>query len=167
MNFSEKVTRLIEHTKAVESRKMTLPKRIAGVALAVAFVCLILWALAPRGSFFGHDAPSEWEYQPSQKQLAARGVIPAASPTPSVTLPRPGDSRSLPDATAAEVPGIRAAPLSRRRAAVRMPLLRPSPSGATAGVPHPAKRHHRHLLGLGKLWHWVRHGHGKHPSSNQ
>jgi hypothetical protein len=42
-----------------------------------------------------------------------------------------------------------------------MPLARPIPSGATAGVAPRAKRHHRHLLGLGKLWHWVRHDHSK------
>lgn len=163
VNFSEKVTRLIGYDKAGHDGKMTLPKRMAGVALAVAFVCLILWALAPRGSLFGHEAPSEWEYQSPPKQPLASNPAPAATTVPDVSPPQPGDIGSLPDPTVAETPGIPSTPLRKRTAAIRTPLLRPIPGGATAGVPHPAKRHHRrHLLGLGKLWHWVRHGHSRH-----
>jgi hypothetical protein len=38
-----------------------------------------------------------------------------------------------------------------------MPLAKPVPTDARAGAA-PMRRHHRHLLGLGKLWHWI------HPS---
>lgn len=167
MNVSETLTRLIGHSNAGEDSKLTRPKRIAGVALAVAFVCLILWALAPRGLLFGHEAPSEWEYQPSPKQSTAIHVAPAANVAPDVSLPQPGDLHSLPDAEATETPSIPPVPHTKRHTAIRTPLLRPTPSGATAGVPPAAKRHHRHLLGLGKLWHWVRHKHSKHTPSNQ
>jgi hypothetical protein len=166
MNSAEKVTRLIGYRNDAEDSKLTRPKRIAGVAVAVAIVCVILWALAPRGLLFGHEAPSEWEYQPPAKQPIATHVAPAASVAPDVSLPQPGDLHSLPDAEAAETPSIPAVPPPKRRA-IRTPLLRPTPSGATAGVPRAAKRHHRHLLGLGKLWHWVRHRHSKHIPDNQ
>jgi hypothetical protein len=167
MNVSETLTHLIGHSNAGKGSKLTRPKRIAGLALVVAFVCLVLWALAPRGLLFGHEAPSEWEYQPPPKQPTAIHVAPAASVAPDVSLPPPGDIHSLPDPKAAETPSIPAVPPTKRRTAIRTPLLRPIPSGTTAGVPLGAKRHHRHLLGLGKLWHWVRHKHSKHPPSNQ
>jgi hypothetical protein len=167
MNVSKTLARLIGHSNAGEDSKLTRPKRIAGVALAVAFVCLILWALAPRGLLFGHEAPSEWEYQPPPKQPTATHVAPAASVAPDVSLPQPGDVHSLPDTEAAETPSIPPVPHTKRHTAIRTPLLRPTPSGATAGVPPTAKRHHRHMLGLGKLWHWVRHKHSKHTPSNQ
>jgi hypothetical protein len=166
MNVSETLTRLIGHSNTGEDSKLTRPKRIAGMAMAVAFVCLILWALAPRGLLLGHEAPSEWEYQPSPKQSIATHVAPAANVAPDVSLPQPGDLHSLPDAEATETPNIPAAPPTKRHS-IRTPLLRPTPRDATAGVPRAAKRHHRHLLGLGKLWHWVRHGHSKHTPSNQ
>jgi hypothetical protein len=165
MDFNEKVARLIQRSTAGDGGRVTRPKRIAGVTLTVAFVCLLLWALAPRGLLFGHDAPSEWEYQPPSKQPTATHVAPAASEPSGVSLPQSG-SASLPDTTAAKTPGIPATPISKRHVAIRMPLLRPAPSGATAGVP-PVKRHHRHLLGLGKLWHWVRHGHRKRAPDTQ
>jgi hypothetical protein len=166
INFNEKVNRLIRHSKASKYGKVTLPKRIGGVALAVAFVCFILWALAPRGSLFGHEAPSEWEYQPAAKQSVASpsAAMPAAAS--SVSLPQP-DAGSLPDPAATETLVIPSRPLTKHSGAIRTPLLRPIPSNSTAGAPRPAKRHHRHLLGLGKLWHWVRHGHSKHSESNQ
>jgi hypothetical protein len=41
------------------------------------------------------------------------------------------------------------------------------PTGATAGVPRSTKRHHRHLLGLGKLWNWVRHPHKQSHTADQ
>jgi hypothetical protein len=165
INFSEKVNRLMRHSKAGEDGKVTLPKRIAGVALAVAFVCLILWALAPRGSLFGHEASSEWEYQPAAKQSVASHVAAAPTAAPSVSLPP--DAGFLPDTTTTETPGIPSTPLTKRSGTIRTPLVRPIPSNSAAGAARPAKRHHRHLLGLGKLWHWVRHGHRKQTASNQ
>ena len=81
---------------------MTLPKRVAGVALAVGFVCLILWALAPRGFLFGHEAPSEWEYHPPANAVSASHAAPAAAAAPDVSLPQPGNASSLPDTTGTE-----------------------------------------------------------------
>jgi hypothetical protein len=166
VNFSEMLTRLVPRA-AAGGDKVTLPQRVAGVALAAAFVCLILWALAPRGFLFGHEAPSEWEYHAPEKPLNASHVAPATAAAPEVSVPQPSDASSLPDTTDTERPSIPAAPLKKRNAAVRTPLLRPMPRDAVAGVPRYTKRHHRHLLGLGKLWHWVRHPHNKNNPANQ
>jgi hypothetical protein len=144
---------------------VTFPKRIAGVALTVAFVCFILWALAPRGSLFGHEAPSEWEYQPAAKRAVPNPL--AATPTAAPSVSPLPDAGSLPDPAATETLAIPLTPLTKHAGAIRTPLVRPIPSNSTAGAPRPAKRHHRHLLGLNKLWHWVRHGHSKHTASNQ
>jgi hypothetical protein len=165
LNFSETVTRLMPRSKDGDGGKITLPQRVAGVVLAGGFVCLILWALAPRGFLFGHEAPSEWVYQPPPKPAMASPVTPAAIVS-DVSQPLPGD-HSLPDTTSVDTPAIPAAPLAKHRAPIRTPLLRPSPSGATAGVPSHSKRHRRHLLGLGKLWRWVRHPHKKNNPANQ
>ncbi|MFL6429169.1 MAG: hypothetical protein ACJ71S_13070 [Acidobacteriaceae bacterium] len=160
VNFSENVSKLTRQSEAGENGRVTLAKRSAGIVLAVVFVCVILWALAPRGSWFGHEAPSQWEYQQS-KRAAASGVAPAAAVAASTPLPQPGNRISLPESTATDTPGIPSAPLAKHGAVIRTPLARPIHGSATAGVAVPAKRHHRHMLGLGKLWHWVRHRHKK------
>jgi hypothetical protein len=167
VNFSETLTRLVPRGAAAGGGKITLPQRAAGVALAASFVCLILWALAPRGFLFGHEAPSEWEYHPPENAASASHVAPATTTAPDVRLPQPGDASSLPDPAGTQTPNIPAAPLRKRSAAIRTPLLRPIPSGAAAGVPRFTKRHHRHLLGLGKLWHWVRHPHRQNHPADQ
>ena len=167
VNFSDTLTRLVPLGAAAGGGKITLPRRVAGVALAASFVCLILWALAPRGFLFGHEAPSEWEYHAPENAASASHVAPATTTLPDVSLPQPGDASSLPDPAGPQTPSIPEAPLRKRSAAIRMPLLRPIPSGATAGVPPPTKRHHRHLLGLGKLWHWVRHPHRQSRTADQ
>jgi hypothetical protein len=167
VNFSETLTRLVPRGAAAGGGKITLPQRIAGAALATSFVCLILWALAPRGFLFGHEAPSEWEYHPPEKAASASHVAPATTAAPYVSLPQPGDASSLPDPAGRQTPNIPAAPLRKRSAAIRTPLLRPIPSGAAAGVSRSTKRHHRHLLGLGKLWHWVRHPHRQNHPADQ
>jgi hypothetical protein len=166
VNFSETLTRLVPRA-AAGGGKVTLPQRVAGVALAAAFVCLILWALAPRGFLFGHEAPSEWEYHAPEKPISASHVAPATAAGPNVSVPLPGDASSLPETAGTETPSIPATPLKKRSAAVRTPLLRPMPGDAVAGVPRYTKRHHRHLLGLGKLWHWVRHPHNRNNPANQ
>jgi hypothetical protein len=163
VKFSETLKRLVPRGGAAEGGKITLPQRVAGVALAASFVCLILWALAPRG----HEAPSEWEYHAPENATSASHVAPATTTAPDVSLPQPGDASSLPDPAGPQTPSIPEAPLRKRSAAIRTPLLRPIPSGATAGVPRSTKRHHRHLLGLGKLWHWVRHPHRQNHPADQ
>jgi hypothetical protein len=167
VNFSETLTRLVPRAAAAGGGKVTLPQRVAGVALAAAFVCLILWALAPRGFLFGDEAPSEWEYHAPEKPISASHLAPATAAAPNVGVPRPAGASSVPETTGTETPSIPAAPLRKRRAAIRTPLLRPMPGDAVAGVPRYMKRHHRHLLGLGKLWHWVRHPHNRNNPANQ
>jgi hypothetical protein len=164
VNFSDT---LVPLGAAVGGGKITLPRRVAGVALAASFVCLILWALAPRGFLFGHEAPSEWEYHAPENAASASHVAPATTTAPEVSLPQPGDVSSLPDPAGPQMPSIPEAPLRKRSAAIRTPLLRPIPSGEAAGVRPPTKRHHRHLLGLGKLWHWVRHPHRQNHPADQ
>lgn len=139
-------------------RKMALLKRAAGVALAVPLICLIIWALSPRSFFFGHEAGAEWDYHSPAADPVSRAA-PAATTKPKVNLPKTADS--LPETSGPPRPNLSGTPLAKRRSPVRVPLARPIPSGATAGVARPAKRHRRRLLGLGKLWHWVRHGHSK------
>jgi hypothetical protein len=156
IHLTGSLRQLVPHSRTAEPGTFTLLKRIAWVALVIAFVCLILWALAPRGFLFGHEPPAEWDFQQPTPALASH----AAPATPSNTapdLPLRGNSGELLDTTDAATPNIPEAPLAKHHGAVRMPLVHPIPSDATAGV--PAKRHHRHLLGLGKLWHWVRHPH--------
>ena len=117
--------------------------------------------------------PSRW-----RRCRFARGATPAVAPlglgrasgirSRSAPLLAVRQEYSAPLAgwfiTRPAVPNIPVAPPAKRSAAVRMPLARPIPSGATAGVAPRAKRHRRHLLGLGKLWHWVRHDHSKDQS---
>ena len=167
VTFSETLTRLVPRSAAAGGGKIALPQRVAGVALAASFVCLILWALAPRGFLFGHEAPSEWEYHTPENAASASLVAPATTTASDVSLPKPGDASSLPDPAGPQTPSIPEAPLRKRSAAIRTPLLRPIPSGEAAGVPRSTKRRHRHLLGLGKLWHWVRHPHRQNHTADQ
>jgi hypothetical protein len=161
VHFGEDLVRLMGRGK-----KTPLLKLAAGVALVIALVCLIIWALSPRGWLFGHEPAAQWEYHQPEPAHAASHAAPAATGHTAVDLPQPGNPNSLPDPTRAATPNIPGTPLRKHRSPIRTPLLRPIPSGETAGVPRPAKRHRRHLLGLGKLWHWVRHGHSKNDKSN-
>jgi hypothetical protein len=157
VHLTGSLKRLAPDARTAESGSFTLLKRIAWIALVIAFICLILWALAPRGFLFGQEPPAEWDYQRPTPALASHAV-PAAPSDPAPDPPRPG---FLPETTNAATPNISGTPAAKHTGTVRMPLPRPIPSDATAGVPQSAKRHHRHLLGLGKLWHWVRHPHAK------
>jgi hypothetical protein len=134
------------------------------VTLVVAFICLILWALAPRGFLFGQGPPAEWDYRQPKPALASH-TAPATPGDADADSPQPDVAGSLPDTSEAATPNLPTATLTKRHGPVRTPLVHPIPSDATAGVPQRTKRHHRHLLGLGKLWHWVRHPH--HGKSDQ
>jgi hypothetical protein len=151
--FSEELARPIPRGKT------TLLKGAGGIATIV-LIWLIAWALSPRGFFFGQERRAEWDYHSPQRS-PANHAVPTTTSDVHVDLPKPGGTASLPETNRPPVPDISGAPVAKRRTAVRMPLPHPIPSGATAGVPRAAKRHHRRLLGLGKLWHWVRHGHSK------
>jgi hypothetical protein len=126
---------------------------VAGAALAIAIACLVVWTLSSRGFFLGHEPGAAWDYHATQP-APVKHV--AAASKPEVDLPQPGYG-ALPETTRPSTEDLPATPPVKRRSRVRLPLAKPIPSGATAGVISPAKRHHRHLLGLGKLWHWVRH----------
>jgi hypothetical protein len=156
VHLTGSLKQLVPHSRTTEPDKFTLLKRIAWVALVIAFVCLILWALAPRGFLFGHEPPAEWDFQQPTPALASH-TAPAA-PSAAIEPAHAGNNGSLPETTDAATPSIPTTPLAKHHGAVRVPLVHPIPSDATAGVPQ-RKRHHRHLLGLGKLWHWVRHPH--------
>jgi hypothetical protein len=155
VHLTGSLRQLVPQSGTSESGTFTLLKRIAWVALVIAFVCLILWALAPRGFLFGQEPPAEWDFQQPTPALASHAT-PAAPSNIDADPPEPGTTK-LPDTTDAATPNIPEAPPAKHHGAMRMPLVHPIPSDATAGV--PAKRRHRHLLGLGKLWHWVRHPH--------
>jgi len=155
VHLTGSLKQLVPHSRTAEPGKFTLLKRIAWVALVIAFICLILWALAPRGFLFGHEPPAEWDFQQPRPALASHAV--PAAPSAAVEPPHPNNAAS-PDTTDAATPNIPATALAKHHGAVRTPLVHPIPSDATAGVPQ-RQRHHRHLLGLGKLWHWVRHPH--------
>jgi hypothetical protein len=161
VHLSGSLRQLVPRSSTAESGTVRLLKRIAWVALVIAFICLILWALAPRGFLFGHEQPAEWDFQQPKPALASRAV-PVPPSDADAGAPLPGDASSLPDTAGAATPNIPAAALTKHKGTVRIPLVHPIPTDATAGVPQYSKRHHRHLLGLGKLWHWVRHPrHGK------
>ncbi|HEY3991051.1 MAG TPA: hypothetical protein VGM02_17260 [Acidobacteriaceae bacterium] len=157
VHFSEDVTRLM-HSKAGEPGRITLLKRVAGIAVVIAFLCLIVWALSPRGFFFGHEAPAEWDDHQPKAAASTNPAAPAAANGAVASPVQP--TGSLPDTSNAATPDISGSQPAKPSAAVRVPLARPIPGGATAGQASRRKRHHRHLLGLNKLWHWVRHPHG-------
>jgi hypothetical protein len=126
---------------------------VAGAALAIAIACLV-GTLSTRGFFLGHEPGAAWDYQATQP-APVKPVVAASKP--EVDLPQPGTYGALPETTRPSMEDLPATPAVKRKTRVRLPLAKPIPSGATAGAISPAKRHHRHLLGLGKLWHWVRH----------
>jgi hypothetical protein len=156
VHLSGSLRQLVPHSATAQSGTVRLLKRIAWVALVIAFICLILWALAPRGFLFGQEPPAEWDFQQPKPALASRAV-PAPPGDADAAAPQPGGTSSLPETSGPATPNIPATALVKHKGVVRVPLVRPIPSDATAGVPQQTKRHHRHLLGLGKLWHWVRH----------
>ncbi len=127
---------------------------VAGAALAIAIASLVVWTMSARGFFPGHEPGAAWDYHGTQPAPVKHVVV---TSKPEVDLPQPGTYGALPETTRPSTEDIRATLPVKRSSRVRMPLAKPIPSGATAGVISPAKRHHRHLLGLGKLWHWVRH----------
>jgi hypothetical protein len=126
---------------------------VAGAALAIAIACL-MGTLSTKGFFLGHEPGAAWDYHATQP-APVKHV--AAASKPEVDLPQPGAYGALPETTRPLTEDLPVTPPVKRKGRVRLPLAKPIPSGATAGVISPAKRHHRHLLGLGKLWHWVRH----------
>jgi hypothetical protein len=161
VHLSGGLRQLVPRSSTAQSGTVRLLKRIAWVALVIAFICLILWALAPRGFLFGQEPPAEWDFQQPKPALASRAV-PAPPGDADAGAPQPGSASPLPDTAGAATPNIPTAALTKHKGTVRIPLVHPIPTDATAGMPQYSKRHHRHLLGLGKLWHWVRHPrHGK------
>jgi hypothetical protein len=153
VRFSARLRRLLQDSRFVWWR------RAIGITIAVALLCLILWALSPRG-FFARETPAEWEYQPPPPAAKPHAAIPVAEDIDS-EAPELGATATLPDTRTADTPNLHTTPLEKPSAAVRMPLPHPIPSGARAGVAPHTRRHHRYLLGLDKLWHWIHHSRPK------
>ena len=51
-------------SRTLSTGKTALVKRAGGVGVAIALVCLIAWALAPRGFFFGRESGRSGTYHP-------------------------------------------------------------------------------------------------------
>ncbi len=134
------------------------PMQVLGGGLTVGFVCLLLWAFWPHSPVRPEDG-GQWNYQPPAPAAAApEAGVPAPPDSPALELP-PVEAETEPATSSSEL-GTR--PLLKPRAASRTPLLKPRPDGLRAGA---SRSHHRRdLLGIGKLWHWVRRGHDRKPS---
>jgi hypothetical protein len=157
VHFSEDVTRLIRHHERGETEaRAVIWQRVAVVLLVIAFLCLIVWALSPRGFVFGREPAAEWQYQ-QPANAASKASAAVATPGTSADPALPVSAHALPDPAGTATPNLASKSLTKPSATIRIPLVRPIPSGETAGAPYVKRRHHHRLLGLGKLWHWVRH----------
>ena len=74
VHLSGSLRQLVPRSATAQSGTVRLLKRIGWVALVIAFICLILWALAPRGFLFGQEPPAEWDFQQPKPALASRGT---------------------------------------------------------------------------------------------
>ena len=131
------------------------------MALLLVLAGLIAWAMWRRGKVFGHENGAAWEYQPAKAADASR-PIPATPDGNSPNSVPPLNTASLPDPAAAHTPDLTGKPLRKRSHTVRLPLAKPvlQQEPSAPAVPR-RKRHRRGILGLGKLWHWIRHDHHK------
>jgi hypothetical protein len=136
-------------------------KAAAMMALLLVLAGLIAWAMWRRGKVFGHENGAAWEYQPA-KAADPSHPMPAMPDGNSANSIPPLNTDSLPDPAAAHTPNLTGNPLRKRSPTVRLPLAKPVPQQE---APAPAvarhKRHRRGILGLGKLWHWIRRDHHK------
>jgi hypothetical protein len=126
------------------------------MALLLVLAGLIAWAMWRRGKVFGHENGWAWEYQPA-KAADFSHPLPATTDANSTNSTVRLNTDSLPDPAAAHTPNLASDPLRKRSPGVRLPLAKPVPQQE---APAPAvtrhKRHRRGILGLGKLWHWIR-----------
>lgn len=140
-------------------RAITL-KAVCIMALLLVLAGMIAWAMWRRGRIFGRENGAAWEYQP--KVADAHHPVPPTPNDPAGTTIPPPNTTSLPDPTAAGTPNLTSQPLKKPSPAIRLPLERPVSEATTTEVaPRRHKRHRRDILGLGKLWHWIRRDHPK------
>jgi hypothetical protein len=131
------------------------------MALLLVLAGLIAWAMWRRGKVFGHENGAAWKYQPAETADPSHPVPAKPDGNAGNAIPPP-NTVSLPDPTAAATPNLPSTRLKKPNPAVRLTLARPIPDEArTEATPRRHKRHRRDLLGLGKLWHWIRRDHHK------
>jgi hypothetical protein len=139
-------------------------KAVAIMALLLMLAGAIAWSMWRRGKIFRGENGTAWKYQSAK---AADGIHPALatkSGNPPNAIPPP-NTDSLPDPTAANTPNLTSKSLKKPSPAMRLPLARPIPEDRTTteAAPRRHKRHRRDILGLGKLWHWIRRDRHKNP----
>lgn len=139
-------------------------KAAAIMALLLVLAGLIAWSMWRRGKIFRGENGTAWEYQPAKAADVSHPAPATANSNAGNALPPP-NTNSLPDPTAANTPNLMSKPLKKPSPAMRLPLARPIPGEVTMGeaAPRRHKRHRRDILGLGKLWHWIRRDHRKKP----
>lgn len=153
--------------RQTDTEKVTLPWRMAGVAVAIGFACFILWAVWPRIHLPGKEQPATWAYQPdANASRASSGASAAQGATGNAKndLPPPVEANAGPDTAGMESTGAAVANPSEAGTATRTALPRPDP---TATGSHRARRHRHRFLGLDRVWHWIRHPVGSKHSTEQ
>jgi hypothetical protein len=131
------------------------------LALLLVLAGLIAWAMWWRGKVFGHENGAAWEYQRA-KAADASHPLPATPDGNSANSTLPRNTDSLPDPATAHTPNLTGKPLRKGSPTVRLPLAKPVPQQEAPAPAVPRrKRHRRGILGLGKLWHWIRRDHHK------
>lgn len=127
------------------------------MALLLVLASLIAWEMWRRGKIFGHENGAVWGYRPAKAADVSHPGAARPDRNPGNAI-LPPNTNSLPDPAAANTPDLTGKPLKKPSAAMRLPLARPvRDTAATADAPpRRQKRHRRGILGLGKLWHWIR-----------
>lgn len=139
-------------------------KAAAIMALLLVLAGVIAWSMWRRGKIFRGENGTAWEYQPAKAADASHPAPAMKSDNPANAIPPP-NTDSLPDPTAANTLNLTSKSLKKPSPAMRLPLARPIPENATTteAAPRRHKRHRRDILGLGKLWHWIRRDRHKNP----
>jgi hypothetical protein len=137
-------------------------KAAAIMALLLILAGLIAWAMWRRGRIFGRENGAAWEYQPKGADVLHPALAKPNNTTGAAISPP--NTTSLPNPTAVSTPNLTAQPLKKPSSAIRLPLARPVPGAATTeAAQRRHKRHRRDILGLGKLWRWIRRDHRTKP----
>jgi hypothetical protein len=138
-------------------------KAVAIMALLLMLAGVIAWSMWRRGKIFRGENGTAWEYQSAKAADGIRPSLAMKSGNPPNAIPPP-NTDSLPDPRAADTPNLTSKSLKKLSPAMRLPLARPASEAAiTEAAPRRHKRHRRNILGLGKLWHWIRRDHDKRP----
>ncbi len=138
-------------------------KAAAIMALLLVLAGLIAWSMWRRGKIFRGENGTAWQYPP--KAADASHPAPVIKSGNAGTAIPPPNTGLLPDPTSASTSNLTSQPLKKPTPVIRLPLARPVRDAATMteAVPRRHKRHRRDILGLGKLWHWIRRPHHDKP----